>query len=148
MPNIWGAERKGDGFWGRSGQLELAHLQTWPAPHPHASCPSVQKCADLNQMSTKNLSLLFAPSLFQTDGKGEHEVKVMEDLIDNYVTIFNVSFNVFVPPQMLAPCSSLFITHSGPAPTHSPLRVDAMNLLSFPGRLMRTRCPRWSWRTV
>ncbi|NWH72856.1 ARAP3 protein, partial [Piaya cayana] len=50
----------------------------------------VQKCADLNQMSTKNLSLLFAPSLFQTDGKGEHEVKVMEDLIDNYVSIFNI----------------------------------------------------------
>ncbi|NWV00166.1 ARAP3 protein, partial [Upupa epops] len=50
----------------------------------------VQKCADLNQMSTKNLSLLFAPSLFQTDGKGEHEVKVMEDLIDNYVNIFNI----------------------------------------------------------
>ncbi|XP_036932489.1 arf-GAP with Rho-GAP domain, ANK repeat and PH domain-containing protein 3 isoform X2 [Acanthopagrus latus] len=34
----------------------------------------VQKCADLNQMCTKNLSLLFAPSLFQTDGKGEHEI--------------------------------------------------------------------------
>ncbi|NXT86350.1 ARAP3 protein, partial [Anhinga rufa] len=50
----------------------------------------VQKCADLNQMSTKNLALLFAPSLFQTDGKGEHEVKVMEDLIDNYVSIFNI----------------------------------------------------------
>ncbi|XP_075298152.1 arf-GAP with Rho-GAP domain, ANK repeat and PH domain-containing protein 3 isoform X5 [Opisthocomus hoazin] len=50
----------------------------------------VQKCADLNQMSTKNLSLLFAPSLFQTDGKGEHEVKVMEDLIDNYVNVFNI----------------------------------------------------------
>ncbi|NWT05513.1 ARAP3 protein, partial [Mionectes macconnelli] len=50
----------------------------------------VQKCADLNQMNTKNLSLLFAPSLFQTDGKGEHEVKVMEDLIDNYVSIFNI----------------------------------------------------------
>uniref|UniRef100_A0A8C0J156 ArfGAP with RhoGAP domain, ankyrin repeat and PH domain 3 n=1 Tax=Chelonoidis abingdonii TaxID=106734 RepID=A0A8C0J156_CHEAB len=50
----------------------------------------VQKCADFNQMSTKNLSLLFAPSLFQTDGKGEHEVKVMEDLIDNYVRIFNI----------------------------------------------------------
>ncbi|KFO89623.1 Arf-GAP with Rho-GAP domain, ANK repeat and PH domain-containing protein 3, partial [Buceros rhinoceros silvestris] len=50
----------------------------------------VQKCADLNQMSTKNLSLLFAPSLFQTDGKGEHEVKIMEDLIDNYVNIFNI----------------------------------------------------------
>ncbi|XP_025071875.1 arf-GAP with Rho-GAP domain, ANK repeat and PH domain-containing protein 3 isoform X3 [Alligator sinensis] len=50
----------------------------------------VQKCADFNQMGTKNLSLLFAPSLFQTDGKGEHEVKVMEDLIDNYVRIFNI----------------------------------------------------------
>ncbi|NWY03502.1 ARAP3 protein, partial [Nothoprocta ornata] len=50
----------------------------------------VQKCVDFNQMSTKNLSLLFAPSLFQTDGKGEHEVKVMEDLIDNYVSIFNI----------------------------------------------------------
>ncbi|XP_034959304.2 arf-GAP with Rho-GAP domain, ANK repeat and PH domain-containing protein 3 isoform X1 [Zootoca vivipara] len=50
----------------------------------------VQKCADLNQMTTKNLALLFAPSLFQTDGTGEHEVKVMEELIDNYVPIFNI----------------------------------------------------------
>uniref|UniRef100_A0ACB8EBP5 Uncharacterized protein n=1 Tax=Sphaerodactylus townsendi TaxID=933632 RepID=A0ACB8EBP5_9SAUR len=50
----------------------------------------VQKCADLNQMTTKNLALLFAPSLFQTDGKGEHEVRVMEDLIDNYVHVFNI----------------------------------------------------------
>uniref|UniRef100_A0A8C4SJW8 ArfGAP with RhoGAP domain, ankyrin repeat and PH domain 3 n=1 Tax=Erpetoichthys calabaricus TaxID=27687 RepID=A0A8C4SJW8_ERPCA len=50
----------------------------------------VQKCADLNQMCTKNLSLLFAPSLFQTDGKGEHEVKIVEDLIDNYLYVFNI----------------------------------------------------------
>uniref|UniRef100_A0A3B5M7J1 ArfGAP with RhoGAP domain, ankyrin repeat and PH domain 3 n=1 Tax=Xiphophorus couchianus TaxID=32473 RepID=A0A3B5M7J1_9TELE len=50
----------------------------------------VQKCADLNQMCTKNLSLLFAPSLFQTDGKGEHEVKIVEDLIDNYLDVFEV----------------------------------------------------------
>ncbi|XP_075458127.1 arf-GAP with Rho-GAP domain, ANK repeat and PH domain-containing protein 3 isoform X1 [Ascaphus truei] len=50
----------------------------------------VQKCADLNQMCTKNLALLFAPSLFQTDGKGEHEVKVMEDLIDNYARVFSI----------------------------------------------------------
>lgn len=42
-------------------------------------------------MCTKNLSLLFAPSLFQTDGKGEHEVKIVEDLIDNYLYIFDVS---------------------------------------------------------
>ena len=51
----------------------------------------VQKCADLNQMCTKNLSLLFAPSLFQTDGKGEYEVKIIEDLIDNYLYVFDVS---------------------------------------------------------
>lgn len=51
----------------------------------------VQKCADLNQMCTKNLALLFAPSLFQTDGKGEHEVKIMEDLIDHYLHVFDVS---------------------------------------------------------
>uniref|UniRef100_A0A3Q2YL47 ArfGAP with RhoGAP domain, ankyrin repeat and PH domain 3 n=2 Tax=Hippocampus comes TaxID=109280 RepID=A0A3Q2YL47_HIPCM len=50
----------------------------------------VQKCADLNQMCTKNLSLLFAPSLFQTDGKGEHEVKIVEDLIDNYLRVFEI----------------------------------------------------------
>ncbi|XP_029113094.1 arf-GAP with Rho-GAP domain, ANK repeat and PH domain-containing protein 3 isoform X1 [Scleropages formosus] len=50
----------------------------------------VQKCADLNQMCTKNLSLLFAPSLFQTDGKGEHEVKIIEDLIDNYLYVFEI----------------------------------------------------------
>ncbi|KAJ8254949.1 hypothetical protein GJAV_G00199220 [Gymnothorax javanicus] len=50
----------------------------------------VQKCADLNQMCTKNLSLLFAPSLFQTDGKGEHEVKIIEDLIDNFLYVFDI----------------------------------------------------------
>lgn len=50
----------------------------------------VQKCADLNHMCTKNLSLLFAPSLFQTDGKGEHEVKITEDLIDNYLYVFDI----------------------------------------------------------
>lgn len=42
-------------------------------------------------MCTKNLALLFAPSLFQTDGKGEHEVKIMEDLIDHYLYVFDVS---------------------------------------------------------
>lgn len=42
-------------------------------------------------MCTKNLSLLFAPSLFQTDGKGAHEVKIVEDLIDNYLYVFDVS---------------------------------------------------------
>ncbi|XP_072368925.1 arf-GAP with Rho-GAP domain, ANK repeat and PH domain-containing protein 3 isoform X2 [Scyliorhinus torazame] len=50
----------------------------------------VQKCAELNQMCTKNLSLLFAPSLFQTDGQGEQEVRVLEDLINHYVSVFDI----------------------------------------------------------
>uniref|UniRef100_A0A672NLQ3 Arf-GAP with Rho-GAP domain, ANK repeat and PH domain-containing protein 3-like n=1 Tax=Sinocyclocheilus grahami TaxID=75366 RepID=A0A672NLQ3_SINGR len=54
----------------------------------------VQKCADLNQMCTKNLSLLFAPSLFQTDGKGAHEVKIIEDLINNYLYIFDIELEI------------------------------------------------------
>ncbi|XP_043844727.1 arf-GAP with Rho-GAP domain, ANK repeat and PH domain-containing protein 3 isoform X2 [Dromiciops gliroides] len=50
----------------------------------------VQKCASLNQMCTRNLALLFAPSVFQTDGRGEHEVRVLQELIDNYVSVFDI----------------------------------------------------------
>lgn len=84
----------------------ISHLYRWATKWRSSDCASstsprtglnpvftlrVQKCADLNQMCTKNLSLLFAPSLFQTDGKGEHEVKIVEDLIDNYLYVFDVS---------------------------------------------------------
>ncbi|ELV14082.1 Arf-GAP with Rho-GAP domain, ANK repeat and PH domain-containing protein 3 [Tupaia chinensis] len=50
----------------------------------------VQKCATLNQMCTRNLALLFAPSVFQTDGRGEHEVRVLQELIDSYVAVFDI----------------------------------------------------------
>lgn len=50
----------------------------------------VQKCAALNQMCTRNLALLFAPSVFQTDGRGEHEVRVLQELIDGYVCVFDI----------------------------------------------------------
>uniref|UniRef100_A0A8C0L6H4 Arf-GAP with Rho-GAP domain, ANK repeat and PH domain-containing protein 3 n=1 Tax=Canis lupus dingo TaxID=286419 RepID=A0A8C0L6H4_CANLU len=50
----------------------------------------VQKCASLNQMCTRNLALLFAPSVFQTDGRGEHEVRVLQELIDDYVSVFDI----------------------------------------------------------
>lgn len=63
----------------------------------------IQKCADLNQMCTKNLALLFAPSLFQTDGKGEHEVKIMEDLIDHYLHVFDVSSTASTSPSSSSP---------------------------------------------
>ncbi|XP_030683257.1 arf-GAP with Rho-GAP domain, ANK repeat and PH domain-containing protein 3 isoform X6 [Nomascus leucogenys] len=50
----------------------------------------VQKCAALNQMCTRNLALLFAPSVFQTDGRGEHEVRVLQELIDGYISVFDI----------------------------------------------------------
>ncbi|XP_010612179.1 arf-GAP with Rho-GAP domain, ANK repeat and PH domain-containing protein 3 isoform X5 [Fukomys damarensis] len=50
----------------------------------------VQKCAALNQMCTRNLALLFAPSVFQTDGRGVHEVRVLQELIDCYVSVFDI----------------------------------------------------------
>ncbi|XP_013367707.1 PREDICTED: arf-GAP with Rho-GAP domain, ANK repeat and PH domain-containing protein 3 isoform X4 [Chinchilla lanigera] len=50
----------------------------------------VQKCAAINQMCTRNLALLFAPSVFQTDGRGEHEVRVLQELIDGYVSVFDI----------------------------------------------------------
>uniref|UniRef100_A0A4X1SQQ4 ArfGAP with RhoGAP domain, ankyrin repeat and PH domain 3 n=1 Tax=Sus scrofa TaxID=9823 RepID=A0A4X1SQQ4_PIG len=50
----------------------------------------VQKCAALNQMCTRNLALLFAPSIFQTDGRGEHEVRVLQELIDGYISVFDI----------------------------------------------------------
>lgn len=103
---------------------------------PLISCYRVQKCVALNHMSTKNLALLFAPSLFQTDGKGEHEVKVMEDLIDNYVHIFNVSALSAHPALLVLPypdfCFAYLLTAS----------------LWLIHRLMRTRCHKWIWRTV
>ncbi|XP_071373244.1 arf-GAP with Rho-GAP domain, ANK repeat and PH domain-containing protein 3-like, partial [Centroberyx affinis] len=78
----WTGIRKSSGVFPESTGTTLAALIS----HLYR----VQKCADLNQMCTKNLSLLFAPSLFQTDGKGEHEVKIVEDLIDNYLSVFDI----------------------------------------------------------
>ncbi|XP_042274303.1 NLR family CARD domain-containing protein 3-like [Thunnus maccoyii] len=72
--------------WRVSWRILVSPGESW------CSCQtedSSDKCASLNQMCTKNLSLLFAPSLFQTDGKGEDEVKIVEDLIDNYLYVFD-----------------------------------------------------------
>lgn len=105
-----------------------------PVPHLCPACPRVQKCADLNQMSTKNLSLLFAPSLFQTDGKGEHEVKIMEDLIDNYVSIFNVSSlqgPCRPPPCWLVGCLPLNSRHAA-LPLHPTILTTCPQATSHP----------------
>lgn len=51
---------------------------------------SVQRFADLNQMNLHNLAIVFGPTLFQADGKDYSAGRVIEDLIQHYVTIFDV----------------------------------------------------------
>ncbi|XP_037386329.1 arf-GAP with Rho-GAP domain, ANK repeat and PH domain-containing protein 2 isoform X1 [Talpa occidentalis] len=50
----------------------------------------VQKCAEINHMTAHNLALVFSSCLFQTKGQTSEEVNVIEDLINNYVEIFEV----------------------------------------------------------
>ncbi|XP_053778401.1 arf-GAP with Rho-GAP domain, ANK repeat and PH domain-containing protein 2 isoform X3 [Desmodus rotundus] len=51
----------------------------------------VQKCSEINHMNAHNLALVFSSYLFQTKGQTSEEVNVIEDLINNYVEIFEVS---------------------------------------------------------
>ncbi|XP_058526207.1 arf-GAP with Rho-GAP domain, ANK repeat and PH domain-containing protein 2 isoform X2 [Ochotona princeps] len=50
----------------------------------------VQKCSEINHMNAHNLALVFSSCLFQTKGQTSEEVSVIEDLINNYVEIFEV----------------------------------------------------------
>ncbi|XP_069869076.1 arf-GAP with Rho-GAP domain, ANK repeat and PH domain-containing protein 2 isoform X1 [Dipodomys merriami] len=50
----------------------------------------VQKCSEINHMNAHNLALVFSSCLFQTEGQTSDEVNVIEDLINNYVEIFEV----------------------------------------------------------
>ncbi|XP_030205747.1 arf-GAP with Rho-GAP domain, ANK repeat and PH domain-containing protein 2 [Gadus morhua] len=50
----------------------------------------IQQCSQLNQMSAERLAAVFSPCLFQTQGQTAREVAVVRDLINNYVTLFNV----------------------------------------------------------
>uniref|UniRef100_A0A8C8XFP0 Arf-GAP with Rho-GAP domain, ANK repeat and PH domain-containing protein 2 n=1 Tax=Panthera leo TaxID=9689 RepID=A0A8C8XFP0_PANLE len=50
----------------------------------------VQKCSEINHMNAHNLALVFSSCLFQTKGQTSEEVNVIEDLINNYVEIFEV----------------------------------------------------------
>uniref|UniRef100_A0A8C8K6N5 ArfGAP with RhoGAP domain, ankyrin repeat and PH domain 1 n=1 Tax=Oncorhynchus tshawytscha TaxID=74940 RepID=A0A8C8K6N5_ONCTS len=55
----------------------------------HLYC--VQCFADENQMNMHNLAIVFGPTLFQTDGTDNSAGQVVEELIQNYQDIFNVS---------------------------------------------------------
>ncbi|KAJ8410857.1 hypothetical protein AAFF_G00188140 [Aldrovandia affinis] len=55
----------------------------------HLYC--VQRFADMNQMNLHNLAIVFGPTLFQTDGKDYNAGRVIEELIEHYVAVFNVN---------------------------------------------------------
>lgn len=55
----------------------------------HLYC--IQRFSDLNQMNLHNLAIVFGPTLFQTDGKDYNAGRVIEDLIQHYVAIFDVN---------------------------------------------------------
>ncbi|TRY81551.1 hypothetical protein DNTS_012078 [Danionella cerebrum] len=55
----------------------------------HLVC--VQHLSNENQMTTKNLGIVFGPSLFQIDGTDDTASQVVQELIQNYSSIFNVS---------------------------------------------------------
>ncbi|XP_025030695.1 arf-GAP with Rho-GAP domain, ANK repeat and PH domain-containing protein 2 isoform X3 [Python bivittatus] len=50
----------------------------------------VQKCSEINLMDPHNLAMAFSSCLFQTKGQTSEEVDVIEDLIINYVQLFDV----------------------------------------------------------
>ncbi|XP_073808262.1 arf-GAP with Rho-GAP domain, ANK repeat and PH domain-containing protein 1 [Danio rerio] len=55
----------------------------------HLVC--VQNLSNENQMTIRNLGIVFGPTLFQTDGKDTTASQVVEELIQNYCSIFKVS---------------------------------------------------------
>ncbi|XP_069487933.1 arf-GAP with Rho-GAP domain, ANK repeat and PH domain-containing protein 2 isoform X2 [Ambystoma mexicanum] len=50
----------------------------------------VWKCSEINFLDTHNLALAFSACMFQTEGQHGEEVSVIEDLINNYVQLFQV----------------------------------------------------------
>ncbi|KAG9345431.1 hypothetical protein JZ751_008575 [Albula glossodonta] len=51
----------------------------------------IQKCSHINQMQTPQLASVFSSCLFQTEGQTAQEIHVIEDMINNYVELFDFS---------------------------------------------------------
>ncbi|XP_069748288.1 arf-GAP with Rho-GAP domain, ANK repeat and PH domain-containing protein 1-like isoform X2 [Narcine bancroftii] len=68
--------------------LPMVNRATLKALINHLYC--VQKVSDKNQMTTHNLAIVFGPTLFQTDGQDNKAGRVVEDLVNHFVDLFNV----------------------------------------------------------
>ncbi|XP_076016093.1 arf-GAP with Rho-GAP domain, ANK repeat and PH domain-containing protein 2 isoform X2 [Genypterus blacodes] len=51
----------------------------------------VQLCSHLNRMPSQRLASVFSACLFQTQGQTPQEINVVHDLINNYITLFNIN---------------------------------------------------------
>uniref|UniRef100_A0A3Q2XVM0 PH domain-containing protein n=1 Tax=Hippocampus comes TaxID=109280 RepID=A0A3Q2XVM0_HIPCM len=51
----------------------------------------IQQCCHLNRMPSEKLASVFSSCLFQTQGQTPQEIRVVRDLIDNYVALFGTS---------------------------------------------------------
>ncbi|XP_034723951.1 arf-GAP with Rho-GAP domain, ANK repeat and PH domain-containing protein 1-like isoform X1 [Etheostoma cragini] len=69
-------------------RLPWVNKATLQALINHLYC--VQRFSELNQMNLHNLAIVFGPTLFQTDGKDFSAGRVVEDLIQHYILIFEV----------------------------------------------------------
>ncbi|XP_035379361.1 arf-GAP with Rho-GAP domain, ANK repeat and PH domain-containing protein 1-like [Electrophorus electricus] len=69
--------------------LPEVNRETFKALFNHLYC--VQNFSNINHMTTRNLGLVFGPTLFQTDKADPRTFKVVEDLIGSYCAIFNIS---------------------------------------------------------
>ncbi|MFT7800295.1 arf-GAP with Rho-GAP domain, ANK repeat and PH domain-containing protein 1-like isoform X2 [Arapaima gigas] len=55
----------------------------------HLYC--VQHFSSSNQMNQHNLAIVFGPTLFQTDGTNPSAGRIVEELIQHYIPVFNVN---------------------------------------------------------
>ncbi|KAL1274042.1 hypothetical protein QQF64_026856 [Cirrhinus molitorella] len=69
--------------------LPEVNRETLKALIHHLVC--VQHLSDENQMTVRNLGIVYGPTLFQTDGTDVTGSQVVEELIQNYCSIFTVS---------------------------------------------------------
>lgn len=71
-----------------------------PSKYTYFSFNRVQKCSEINHMNPHNLAMVFSSCLFQTKGQTSEEVNVIEDLIKNYVQLFDVG--IFIESSLTA----------------------------------------------
>ncbi|XP_078078786.1 arfGAP with RhoGAP domain, ankyrin repeat and PH domain 1 [Mustelus asterias] len=68
--------------------LPQVNRATLKAMINHLYC--VQRFSDKNQMTMHNLAIVYGPTLFQTDGQDNKAGRVVEDLINHFIDLFNI----------------------------------------------------------